>query len=175
VEEVTEAVTEREELFPMEAGDEMPVNTVGDVIMKLDRAKYFEQKADALQVEMAATIAQFTEWYQTRIARAEEREQYHLTQIRNYMDNNGLDKVPTPRGTAYFRNTEKIHWPADDQELLTWAECDPAQFVKTRTVVTPDKKAIGEFIKTTGELPPGVTVEPVRTFCIKAPAGHRNV
>ena len=47
MEEVTEAITEREELFPMEAGDELPVNTVGDVIMKLDRAKYFEQKADA--------------------------------------------------------------------------------------------------------------------------------
>jgi hypothetical protein len=175
VEEVTEAITEREELFPMEAGDELPVNTVGDVIMKLDRAKYFEQKADALQVEMAATIAQFTEWYQTRIARAEEREQYHLTQIRNYMDNNGLDKVPTPRGTAYFRNTEKINWPQDDQELLTWAELDPARFVKTRTVVTPDKKAIGEYIKTTGDVPPCVTVEPVRTFCIKAPSGPRHV
>jgi hypothetical protein len=175
VEEVTTAVEEREELCPMEAGDDLPAATVGDVIVKIGRVRYFEEKAEALRVEMAATIAQFTEWYKERIARAEEREQYHLTQIENYMTNEGKDKVPTPRGTAYFRNTTRINWPADDQELLTWAETDPARFVKTKTTVTPDKKEIADYIKTTGDIPSCVTVEPVRTLCIKAPTGPRNV
>jgi hypothetical protein len=92
------------------------------------------------------------QFYADRKATAQARIDFVKVSIHAWLRNNDLQRLQTPNGTAYFRSITLKQWPADEV-LVAWAQAHLPEAIRLRR--EPDKKAIGEHIRTTGDTPEG--------------------
>lgn len=138
-------VPEREELFPEEEGDTL--NS-----MDATRKIYAIRRLEQLIAQYEKQDAESRQFYSDRKASAQARIDFVKGSIQAFLRHHDLQRLATPNGTAYFRSITTKQWPADDA-LIAWAQAHLPEAIRLRR--EPDKKAIGEHIKTTGETPEG--------------------
>jgi hypothetical protein len=136
---------EREELFPEEA--EEIVDT-----MHVTRKIWVIRQIEKLITQYEKQDAESRQFYADRKAAAQSRIDFVKTSIQAFLRHHDLQRLQTPNGTAYFRSITTKQWPADDV-LIAWAQAHLPEAIRLRR--EPDKKVIGEHIKTTGEMPVG--------------------
>jgi hypothetical protein len=136
---------QREELFPEEEGETL--NTM-DVTRKIHAVRRIEM----LIAQYQKQDTESRQFYADRKAAAQARIDFVKGNIRAFLHLHDLQRLQTPNGTAYFRSITLKQWPADEV-LLAWAQAHLPEAIRLRR--EPDKKAIGEHIKTTGDTPEG--------------------
>ena len=136
---------QREELFPEEEGE--IVNT-----MDVTRKVYVIRKLEGLVALYQKQDEESRQFYADRKATAQARIDFVKVSIHAWLRNNDLQRLQTPNGTAYFRSITLKQWPADEV-LVAWAQAHLPEAIRLRR--EPDKKAIGEHIRTTGDTPEG--------------------
>jgi hypothetical protein len=137
--------TESEELFPEEEGD--LVNTM-DVTRKI----WVIRQIENLISQYEKQDAESRQFYADRKAAAQVRIDFIKGSIHVFLNIHDLKRLQTPNGTAYFRSIALKQWPGDDV-LIAWAQAHLPEAIRLRR--EPDKKAIGEHIKATGNTPEG--------------------
>ncbi len=135
----------REDLFPEEEGE---IVTSMDVTRKIWAIRQIEK----LIAQYDTQDAESRKFYCDRKAAAQGRIDFVKAGIQAFLRYHDLQRLATPNGTAYFRSTTLKQWPADEV-LLAWAQAHLPEAIRLRR--EPDKKAIGEHIKTTGDIPEG--------------------
>ncbi len=135
----------REDLFPEEEGE--IVNTM-DVTRKVWAIRRLEKMVEQYDQQDAES----RQFYAERKSSAQARIDFVKASIQAFLRHHDLQRLATPNGTAYFRSITTKLWPADEV-LLAWAQVHLPDAVRLRR--EPDKKAIGEHIKTTGNTPEG--------------------
>ena len=141
----------REDLFPEEEGEIL--NTM-DVTRKLYAIRMIEKQIARYELQDQESRS----FYADKQAKGEQRIDFIKQGLLAFLKQNDLQNVQTPAGTAYRRVVTTKHWP-DEDVLLAWATAYLPAAVRTNR--EPDKKLIGEHIRTTGEIPDGysLTVE----------------
>jgi phage host-nuclease inhibitor protein Gam len=73
-------------------------------------------------------------------------------------DPKGNKTVKLPHGTLKARK-QQDKWEYDDETIIEWAKANKSLSL-IRIKEEPDKQAIKEYVKMTGEVIPGVTITP---------------
>jgi phage host-nuclease inhibitor protein Gam len=84
----------------------------------------------------------------------EHLRQFHQRLLQD--DPKGNKTVKLPHGTLKARKLPD-KWEYDDETIIEWAKAN-ARIELIRVKAEPDKQAIKQYVKETGEVPPGVTV-----------------
>lgn len=138
----------REDLFPEEEGEIL--NTM-DVTRKLYAIRMIERQMARYELQDQESRS----FYADKKSKADQRIDFIKHGLLAFLKQNNLPNVQTPAGTAYRRVVTTKHWPEEDV-LLAWATAYLPAAVRTNR--EPDKKLIGEHIRTTGEVPDGYTL-----------------
>jgi len=135
----------REDLFPEEEGE---IVSSMDVTRKIWAIRRIEK----LIAQLDKQDAESCQFYADRKASAQARIDFVKASIQAFLRHHDLQRLATPNGTAYFRSIITKQWPADEV-LMAWAQAHLPEAIRLRR--EPDRKAISEHIKTTGEVPEG--------------------
>jgi hypothetical protein len=135
------------ELFPEESSE--IINTM-NVTLKIYIIRKLEKEIELFNKQLEESKYFYTD----RIIKCVERIDLIKQAIHGYLRFNNLKNIKTPNGTAYQKDITLKQWPADDI-LLAWADAYIPEAVRIKK--EPDKKLIGEHIKSTGETPDGYT------------------
>jgi hypothetical protein len=122
--------------------------------------------SSSLEARLEAFITRYSEWFGRRIQKCEERITKHTSDIRNFMLQHEVQKLATPEGTAYFRDTTSFVWP-DDENLIAFLKANKPELVETREVV--NKNNAKKYIHETGNVPPGYEEKTEPRLYIKDP------
>lgn len=106
--------------------------------------------ADAEQVK--ALQARWQRWLKRRQELADRQRAWHEAGLHAWMVNNGTKTLDLVNGTVRVVKGQPKVVIEDEKAFVETA--DP-QFVRTKVTREPDKKAIAQFIKDTGEIPDG--------------------
>jgi hypothetical protein len=79
------------------------------------------------------------EFYTKKALAAQLREDFHATNLGNYIIINGLTKVATPYGSAFFRNHTRRTRPTDELTLIDYAKPERVADECLQTKVYPKK------------------------------------
>ncbi len=138
----------REPLFPDDVPDEQPtINTI-DATQQIRVIRAIEKQIE--QYDLQDKESRF--FYAEKKRKCEEQIEYIKRSLLGFLQLHGMKNIQTPAGTAYQRTITTKTWP-DDDILLTWAGIHLPYAIRNKQ--EPDKKLIGEHIKTTGEVPDG--------------------
>ena len=136
-------------------------------LLKRSRAKaeaeaYTEQKRE----EMAKLAAAFDR----RIAQAESERAFFEDMLARALelvepDSKGKRRIKSAHGTVYTTHREVWQWPERDTDVYG----ELVAFAREHEAVTEsvDKAAVKKYVKTTGEVPPGVSIESVESVTIR--------
>jgi phage host-nuclease inhibitor protein Gam len=150
--------------------------TVRDVEWAL--ARIAEAEAEAFQIRQSAQAAldAIARRRDDLIAKSQRRAGYLTSLVatwaREHRGEVVRGKIKTRdflSGSVGFRAAREKITITDEATFLTWAQPDHLDLVRAK--IAPDKKALDAFVTRTGEIPPGVDVEPAsETIVIKAEA-----
>jgi len=102
-------------------------------------------------------------FYSQRIQANEDTIAFLQARIERYLETKGESSIPTPLGTAFFVERDKVQWP-DDDTLLEYAKTHNIEYkVQEKPLKTP----ITEYIQNGGEPPEGYSVRPERSLSIR--------
>ena len=119
-----------------------------DVTRRLQAIRMVEKMI--AQYEQQANEAKV--FYADRVYRCQRRIEDVKRNILGFLQQNDMKNIQTPFGTAYQRLVTTKLWPTDDA-LLSWAVAHNPATIRVKR--EPDKRAISDHIKSTGEIPPG--------------------
>ncbi|WP_067924803.1 host-nuclease inhibitor Gam family protein [Alicyclobacillus shizuokensis] len=158
----------------LDAQDEQEQQDRGFVVDSLEKAEWCMRKlAKIHQQDMADEelaqheIERIQAWLQARKETRQRSREYFEEKLRQYHqrlldeDPKGNRTVKLPHGTLKARKLPD-KWDYDDQTIIEWAKANQSMSL-IRIKYEPDKKLIKEYVKTTGELIPGVTITPQGT------------
>ena len=111
--------------------------------------------------KVQAELDAVQEFYTKKALAAQEREEFHTTNLDNYITANGLKKVATPYGTAFFRSHTRRTWPSDELTLIDFAKAEGVADECLQTKLLPKKAELLKYIHSTGAVPQGFLEEEV--------------
>lgn len=126
---------------------EFTVDSITDVTRALERVRDIEDKI----LEIKQQRQEHEKWFRERIESQEKQKDFWLSQLEGYLDRNGGESISLPSGRVYFRKSWKDHWP-EEEVLVTFCR---SKGIPLRMKTAPDKRAISDYIKETGDTPPG--------------------
>jgi len=92
-------------------------------------------------------------YYAMKIQKAEMAIEYIEGKILGFLRFRNVRNIATPIGTAYIiRSTTKL-WSDDEEKLVQWVKENCPVALRQKTAI--DKKAVSDYIKETGNIPPG--------------------
>jgi hypothetical protein len=164
------ASTEQEtvELIDDIGGVEMIVDIISDN-MQLERVLWSLQKAEKDAESLDLQRKQSGQWYDTRLQKYADRAEFLKQQIKNYLENNKINKVATPSGTMFLVKRDSYVYPEDMTKVFEWAKTtgDATLIRVVPAVESLDKVAFKKYVKATGDTPDGVELVSKTTVQIK--------
>ena len=100
-------------------------------------------------------------FFKAKMAHAEERIERHKSSLWAYAVNNGYDKLSTPYGTVYAKESKSKVEVSDVVSVLDWARANQPGVIVKKEII--DKRKLDEVIKAleiSPETIPGLTVIP---------------
>jgi hypothetical protein len=133
----------------------------------IERRIYAIQKFEEEMTSLEKQRQSSSDFYQSRIEQAQRGIDIMKTQIMWYLQQNNMNKIPTPYGTAFITKRKKITWP-DDESLLKFATDKCMEAVKVKTVTTVDKNTLKSYIESSGIVPENYVVTPTESLSIRS-------
>lgn len=127
---------------------ELALNTTMDATRLIYLIKQLEKRKDFFELQDRESRY----FYAEKKRKCEERIAFLKQTLLTYLQQNGLKNLSTPEGTAYQKTITVRTYPADDV-LIRWALANVPNAVRVKH--EPDKRAIVEYIRCTGEVPEG--------------------
>jgi phage host-nuclease inhibitor protein Gam len=149
--------------------EEQESQSEGFVVDSLEKAEWCLRKLAKLAQEDAEDeamaqreIQRIQAWLEARKKPRQQSREFFEEHLRRFhekllQDDPKRNKtVKLPHGTLKARKLPD-KWEYDEQAILEWAKAN-ARIEFIRVKAEPDKQAIKQYVKETGEVPPGVTV-----------------
>ncbi len=134
---------EHADLFPEENQERL--NSM-DIARQIATIKKLEEQIQQYELQEKEAKS----FYAQRRAKCDDRIGFLKGSIKAFLDQQGLKNIQTPNGTAYQKVVTVKQWP-DDEALLAWADVHLPTAIRVKR--EPDKRAIGEHIAKTGDVP----------------------
>lgn len=158
-----EQAEQREPLFDFEEDDlNTPMVNNWDAERKL---RFIAAQEQAL-VDVAKYEADALDWIRQRKLKIAQRIDYAKSQLDAFMKFTNQEKVIVQSGTVYYRNYTTRSWPTDEV-VVAWAWSTQLGNALIRTVESPKKKEILEYIHKSGDAPEGFKEEKLTTLTIR--------
>lgn len=138
-------------------GEHEEIDTIGnmnDVARQIRQVRQNEDSIDQLKQQADEAAA----FYKMRMDALDLRNNFLKENCGRWLKMNGLKSLATHAGTIGFTKSTKTTWPEDDA-LLAFANAqdEKDQLVKSKSY--PDKKALVQFIESSGKTPEGYSIE----------------
>lgn len=113
--------------------------------------RYMDGEIKQLETQLTDTI----DFYKSQVKMVQNRKEYLLFLIYQYMKSTGHTKMVTPRGTVYLKTIQKRKWPEDPGVILDWAKKNCPQLIKEKVTEQVMRDELYKYIKATGDAPEG--------------------
>lgn len=95
-------------------------------------------------------------WLARQERKIQRRIDWNEKMLRAYLEGTGRKSVELPYGTLRIRKGRERVDVVLEETFIDWAEKAGMDDTLVRVRKSPDKKAIGQYVRDTGEEPPGV-------------------
>lgn len=133
-------------LFPDDEEGEF-INT-----MDMTRCIYAIRQIEKRIAQLKLQLGEAEEYYRRKVAQHQERIDFLKRNILGFLQQNDMRNIQTPCGTAYQKDVTTKLWPSEE-DLLAWVRAHIPDAIRTK--LEPDKRLIGEHIKSSGDVPDG--------------------
>lgn len=139
----------------------LPISSLHDIASRVKLIGRLETR----KAQLKELKRQEVEYYESLIAREEQRIAEVKSYIRGYMQTQGVSNLPTFAGTVKLVEKVDRGWP-DDGALLAWAKQNFPQAVVVETTESVDKKKLLELATMSNTSIPGYTETPRKDVTI---------
>tara|TARA_R100000234_G_C4999885_1_gene179790 strand:+ start:2192 stop:2713 length:522 start_codon:yes stop_codon:yes gene_type:complete len=124
---------------------------------RLRALDYWRKEKSSVESVASEEMGRIEVWRDRELRRVEKRIAWNENILREYLEARGKSTLSLPYGTLKARKgRERIDVP-QEEVFLHWAEVSGrSDLVRKKETVSPDKKKILEWVRETGEEPPGV-------------------
>jgi hypothetical protein len=164
-------IPEREPLFEDDPNDGQPIQYQA-TDFDVTRLAGARQKAEKMLARLKKQKADYTSWYNDRIAKIEQRIDDIDTAILDILHQMDEKTVATPLGTFTRKPSTRTVWPRDS-EVVAWVEQsvpDAHKATLLRFNSAPDKEAIKKYLAENAVKLPGFSVTSTETLTIRKAA-----
>jgi hypothetical protein len=153
---------DRLELFPEEdfGREDEPLVDSMPVTQKIFAIRHLEKAIEQYDKQDRESRS----FYAQKKQKCEEQIEFIKRMILNFLQAQCMKNIQTPAGTAYQKVVTTKQWPSDDA-LVAWVQAYLPEAIRTKK--EPDKKAIIEHMKRTGETPDGYSEDEETRLYIK--------
>lgn len=146
--------------FDYEAdADDTPIVNVGDnhqAEAHLRALGHWRYEVEQINAHAKKEIDRINEWRDEEVAKLQKKIAWHESGLIAFLQVQGKKTIKLINGTLKrIKGRDRVD-VLDADALTKWAESNGANLLRVK--VEPDKKAIMDHIKNTGELPDGVDV-----------------
>lgn len=132
-------------------------HTMVDVESNLQHIKYWEEQLEQRRKHANKEIEKAKTWLALQEERIESKLSWHRESIRQHMEKDGVKSASFINGrVAWHKGRERVE-VLDEEKFLTWVRVrGKDDLTNTKTITTPNKNEIRDFVRISGELPDGI-------------------
>ena len=127
-----------------------------DADKRLRSLRYWQRKLDDVNAFAAEESYRIDAWQERQAQIIQKRIDWNKDALQFYMQGTGEKTVDLPNGTLKMRKGRERVEVVLEETFIDWADKTGMHDTLVRFQRSPDKKAIGQYIRDTGEEPPGV-------------------
>jgi hypothetical protein len=162
---------EREELFPVLPGDDVPIGSYGEVMNTIVAIKSVELRQTEFEEQQKEVMMMHKHWFELKRNQCERRIEFLKLRLQGYLEFAQKDKIATPEGTVHFQTTKTIVWPENDEALIVLLQANAEfadRFLNLKETITVNKTELGKALRAGEFIPlPMVTIETGKEVRVK--------